>query len=470
MDLISSVAKSIGGLANKAKDAVKDLLSPPRTKYDPAKIPLILQTGESAPFDQIYVRVPIEFTNKRGQTLVGSLYTLDSDLDKHYDTCLIYLHGVSSSQLEGQFLVPNFCFRHISVFCFDFAGCGCSTGHCLSLGYFEHQDTEAAIEKLSAEYGFKRFALWGRSMGAATALLVKSPLVKCSVIDSAYTSVEDMMAAIADSYYIPRTAFIAALKLYIASIFEEPFNIEDVSPLNAVSKCQSYPVPCAFGHAKDDNFVPYEQGKKLFDSMKNDDKLFKTLPGGHNSRRDYKWIQYGVAFILNHFGYNVDADELDVCECRSLQEGTEQFASFSSMVANQKETRTENPIAITVKEPAKSDKKEKKQEDEHDSSKDNKDPEQNDAVKKKKKKHSKKKKNDKESTGNEENSTNGEEKPKQEKKRRTRKPKTSNEQKSGATDEASTEAKASNKKKRHRRSEKSSSTPKSESTTKQKTE
>ena len=457
MDLISSVAKSIGGLATKAKDAVKDLLSPPRTKYDPAKIPLILQTGESAPFDQTYVRVPIEFTNKRGQTLVGSLYTLDTDLDKHYDTCLIYLHGVSSSQLEGQFLVPNFCFRHISVFCFDFAGCGCSNGHCLSLGYFEHQDTETAIEKLSNEYGFTKFALWGRSMGAATALLVKSPLVKCSVIDSAYTSVEDMMVAIAASYHIPSSAFIGALKLYIASIFEEPFNIEDISPLNAVSKCDFYPVPCAFGHAKDDDFVPFEQGKKLYDSMKNNDKLFKQLPGGHNSRRDYKWIQYGVAFILNHFGYSVDPDELDVCECRSLQEGTEQFASFSSMVANQKETRVENPIAVTLKEPVKQEKKKETEKVEI----------QNDDKKidetKKKKKHSKKKKTEKEPVEKEGDPTNSEEKPKTEKKKRTRKPKSSNEQNSGTTEENKSESKKPSKKKRHRRSDKTSTTPQEES-------
>ena len=35
--------------------------------------------------------------------------------------------------------------------------------------------------------------------------------------------------------------------------------------------------------------------------MKNNDKLFKQLPGGHNSRRDYKWIKYGVAFIFYLF-------------------------------------------------------------------------------------------------------------------------------------------------------------------------
>ena len=341
--MFSSVTAKIGDIAVTAKEKIKDLISPPRVKYDLSTFPRVLKTGEDFPFNQNYVRTHLELVNERGIKLVGSLYKLETDANEKLDTCLVYLHGVSSSQLEGQFLVPNFCNRHIAVFCFDFAGCGCSDGKCISLGYFEHLDAEAWINKLASDFGFKKFALWGRSMGAATALLVNHPSVTCAVVDSAYSSVEDVMSSVAAQYYIPKVVFLSALKLYVKSLFTEDFDLYEVSPLKAVSSCVHYPVACAFGHAKEDKFVPYEEGKLLFDSLKNDDKRWKELPGGHNSHRDYRWIQYGVAFILNHFGFVENEEDLDVCECRKLQEGTEQFESFSALIQSQKPPVEDEP-------------------------------------------------------------------------------------------------------------------------------
>jgi hypothetical protein len=49
---------------------------------------------------------------------------------------LIYLHGNSSSRLEGLKIATELFRRNINLFVFDFAGCGLSEGDYISLGIF----------------------------------------------------------------------------------------------------------------------------------------------------------------------------------------------------------------------------------------------------------------------------------------------------------------------------------------------
>ena len=56
-------------------------------------------------------------------------------------------------------------------FCsFDFSGCGNSEGLGISFGANEQHDITAVIDALTKKYGIERFVLWGRSMGAASAI------------------------------------------------------------------------------------------------------------------------------------------------------------------------------------------------------------------------------------------------------------------------------------------------------------
>ena len=47
---------------------------------------------------------------------------------------VIYLHGNSSSRLEGLKIATELFRRNINLFVFDFAGCGLSEGDYISLG------------------------------------------------------------------------------------------------------------------------------------------------------------------------------------------------------------------------------------------------------------------------------------------------------------------------------------------------
>lgn len=320
-------------MASLVQRAVDAIIRPPRTEYDQTSIPQFLQGDD----DVQYIRHPLGFINSRDITLIGSYYHgigMDPTLG---GPCVLYLHGNASSQLEGQFLVPNLCKYGIFVCCFDFAGCGCSGGDYVSLGYFEKEDTEFLLDQLHKHFNLGPFILWGRSMGAATSLLVDYPLVLGRISDSSFTSVPDMCAAIATSMHLP-SFFVPAVIWFLKKqvIQHANFNIEEVSP---ISICRQNEVPCVFGHAEEDQFIPFEQCRRLYDNYPCKMKYLMQLPGGHNSRRKKTWIRLGVSFILDNFC--IDVKNPEISSCRKLQQSVFHFSSFSAMV-NEAE---KNPVA-----------------------------------------------------------------------------------------------------------------------------
>ena len=59
----------------------------------------------------------------------------------------------------------------ISVFAFDFSGSGHSDGETISLGFYEKFDVECVVKHLRGNPTVSTIGIWGRSMGAATAVL-----------------------------------------------------------------------------------------------------------------------------------------------------------------------------------------------------------------------------------------------------------------------------------------------------------
>lgn len=131
----------------------------------------------------------------------------------------------------------------LQFFCFDFAGCGESSGQFVSLGHFESEDTKIAITKLTNFFSFHKFVLWGRSMGAATALLVEHQFILGKIVDSPFSSIPDLCQAISKKISLP--GFIVPISLhFIQKIVQgqADFNIHTVSPLEASKKS----IKCSF--------------------------------------------------------------------------------------------------------------------------------------------------------------------------------------------------------------------------------
>ena len=87
------------------------------------------------------VRTDIEIVGARNHKIYCSHYEpLESERKWNIMPCVIYCHGNSSSRIEAKELVTYLLPENITLFCFDFPGCGQSEGEYISLGHYEKDE------------------------------------------------------------------------------------------------------------------------------------------------------------------------------------------------------------------------------------------------------------------------------------------------------------------------------------------
>lgn len=115
-------------------------------------------------------------------------------------------------------------FIGLNVFTFDFAGCGNSDGEYISLGVHETNDVETIIKFLRQKIGVQCIALWGRSMGAVTALRYasKDSELACIVIDSPFKSLKSLGLELGSRRFgLPKWVLKGMLKVVEQTIQEK---------------------------------------------------------------------------------------------------------------------------------------------------------------------------------------------------------------------------------------------------------
>ena len=135
--------------------------------------------------------------------------------------CIIFMHGNSSSRAEAVELMPYILQSNMTLFCFDFAGCGLSEGEFISLGWHERDDVNVIINFLRIERKVNTVGLWGRSMGAATALLHanRDPSNAGMVLDSAFSDLKLLVNELARTHTkVPSFLVSTALGLIRGSV------------------------------------------------------------------------------------------------------------------------------------------------------------------------------------------------------------------------------------------------------------
>jgi fermentation-respiration switch protein FrsA (DUF1100 family) len=82
----------------------------------------------------------------------------------------------------------------MTVFTFDFAGCGLSEGEYISLGCYEKDDVDCVFRYLRSLETVSSIGIWGRSMGAVTALMYSDTNheIGCVVLDSPFSNLEKL--------------------------------------------------------------------------------------------------------------------------------------------------------------------------------------------------------------------------------------------------------------------------------------
>jgi fermentation-respiration switch protein FrsA (DUF1100 family) len=280
------------------------IIRPPRRRYDLSR----LGPTEFRLWSCCVKRVDVNLTNSRGMTLKCSHFLprslAEGDGNLEPRPVVIYLHQNASCRLEALNLVPLFLPLGISLFCLDFAGCGESDGEYISLGWFERDDLAECVEYLRKTGKVSAIGLWGRSMGAVTALLHadRDHSIGGMVLDSPFCSLSTLAAELAESEYlavkVPSWLLSGALavgRMRIKSLCG--FDIDQLTPEQHVGDTF---IPALFVHGRADDFIPPHHTMKLFEAYTGDKEL-EMVDGDHNSPRPSVLNRKAVLFFCRAF-------------------------------------------------------------------------------------------------------------------------------------------------------------------------
>ncbi|OEH78213.1 hypothetical protein cyc_06121 [Cyclospora cayetanensis] len=206
--------------------------------------------------------------------------------------CVIYLH-VSALPV----LLP----QNITVFAFDFSGSGRSDGPYISLGWWERDDLDTVIEHLRSLGTVSSVGLWGRSMGAVTALMHahRDPSIGGMVLDSPFAALRRLaeeLSSVVMQFNVPKFVLSILLSLVRSSILSKAqFDINVIAPIDNLAEAY---IPALFVYGREDNFISPQHVKDLYAAYRGDKNII-DVEGGHNSPRPAFMLHSAAIFFRN---------------------------------------------------------------------------------------------------------------------------------------------------------------------------
>ncbi|EAY03426.1 Clan SC, family S9, unassigned serine peptidase [Trichomonas vaginalis G3] len=278
------------------KYLAKFVYRPPRSNYDPNSLTDAMQSLSG----EYVARIPFELKNSRGLKIIGSIYMATKKISGN--PAVLYLHGNASSQREGAFLTRHYYDLGISVVCVDLSGSGMSEGETLGMGYTERDDVRCIINFIRQTYGIENVALFGRSMGAATAawFACENTDISGIICDSSYISLWDvLMDFTSRNIFLRGLAYI--LYPYVDNAVKKYGNFS-MNDINYRDELKNATIPALFVHAYQDNFVGINESQEIFSLYGSKEKFLLTIEGGHNNARKRYVLEQEIVFLCNVFG------------------------------------------------------------------------------------------------------------------------------------------------------------------------
>ena len=264
--------------------------------------------------NKTYIRKDLEILDNNG-------YFLKLSIIEPEDFCrptkimpiVLYLHSNASSRIEGLYIKKYLLKHDINLCVFDFEGCGLSEGEYISLGYHEKNQVKTIINLLYKYKGVGKIGIWGRSMGAATALLYSSTnndKIKCLVVDSPFCDFKQLAKETClKNSKVPGFLIDAAISFIGKSVKKKNgMKINEIKPIEAVKNCE---MPVIFIHTLDDNLVAHKHSEDLILNYKGKNKILKSINGGHNAQRPTILMEFVGNFFSEHL-MNDEEKNLDL--------------------------------------------------------------------------------------------------------------------------------------------------------------
>lgn len=200
------------------------------------------------PFEQMYR------TSRFGYELAARFYTSENS-----SKTVVCLHGHNSCFASQLKYLPIFLSLGYNVFIPDHRRSGLSGGDTVTFGAYEKHDVLDWISELRARRPGDSIALFGESMGAATAIMTAAEIPDAVfLIDyCGYANFEGLLTRYTDNKYI-RKAVMPSIRLVCERCFG--FDVNECDALEAITRVNC---PILIMHSKADKTVNYKNALML---------------------------------------------------------------------------------------------------------------------------------------------------------------------------------------------------------------
>ncbi|WP_353096898.1 alpha/beta fold hydrolase [Tissierella praeacuta] len=227
----------------------------------------------------------VTFKNSRDLTLVGNLYSVDSE------SIIVMCHGFMSSKYsKGRFekLATAFIKSGYNALLFDFSGCGESDNDILTVEK-EVDDLKHAIEFVKSK-GYKKIGLYGHSLGTLICLKSYTPEIIMMVLSGALTGsmnynwseifTKEQMKELEEKGYLTEyTPQEIRKEIVIDKRILKDFELIDQNKLLEDVNC---PVLIIHGNNDEEEKLLYERSKVAMTFLTSDSKLV-VIDGANHS-------------------------------------------------------------------------------------------------------------------------------------------------------------------------------------------
>ncbi len=263
--------------------------------------------------DKNYIRRDFDLISSQGYKMKCSLIEPEPNYRPSKEMpVVLYLHGNASSRLEGLRTLVTLLSKNINLFIVDLPGCGHSEGEYISLGYYESNDVGIIIDFLENLPGVGKIGLWGRSMGAATALIYahRDQRVKAICMDSPFANFCRLATELTKKFInLPEFLINGVLRIIRGTIMSK--NGMDIYKLNPIEEAENTFQPAIFVHAINDQLINVQHSIDIFNIYGGEKSLKCSEIGGHNSKRPKRitieignFFEQHLANDKNEFEFN----------------------------------------------------------------------------------------------------------------------------------------------------------------------
>ena len=209
---------------------------------------------------------------------------------------ILVLHGYPADKGD---ILPTRIFLHknYNLLFMDFRYLGESGGYFSTIGTHEVRDVRAALDYLHHR-NIHEVAVWGLSMGGATALMSAkhAPEIKAMIAESSYARL-DWMAN--KRYPIPGLNWVVGQLMRLWGYVFLQLDVKTIQPMHDAAKIE---IPLLLLYSKDDELITYDHALAMQDAVKNNQKVQMIIYNGKQHGEPVDHYQKLVSdFLARYF-------------------------------------------------------------------------------------------------------------------------------------------------------------------------